>query len=129
MRKLMQQIVKFGIIGVLATLLDLIIMILLKEVFDIDEIIASTISFSISLVFNYILSMKYVFESRDDLGKKKEFPIFLILSLIGLGLTTFIMWLLIDVFGIYYIISKVFSICVVMVWNFVSRKIFLEKKE
>lgn len=129
MKTLMEQIVKFGIIGILATLLDFILMILLKEVFGVNEIIASTISFSISLVFNYICSMKYVFESREDMSKKKEFNIFVILSLIGLGLNTFFMWLLVDIFSIFYIISKAFSTCIVMIWNFVSRKIFLEKKE
>lgn len=129
MKTLMEQIVKFGIIGILATLLDFILMILLKEVFGVNEIIASTISFSISLIFNYICSMKYVFESREDMSKKKEFNIFVILSLIGLGLNTFFMWLLVDIFSIFYIISKAFSTCIVMIWNFVSRKIFLEKKE
>lgn len=129
MKKLMEQIVKFGIIGVLATLLDFILMIIFKEVFGINEVLASTISFSISLIFNYFCSMKYVFESREDMSKKKEFNIFVILSLIGLILNTFIMWLMVDICGIFYIISKVFSTCIVMIWNFVSRKIFLEKKE
>ena len=46
--------------------------------------------FTISVIINYILSMKFVFERRDDMDRKREFVIFVILSLIGLGLNELI---------------------------------------
>lgn len=39
------------------------------------------------------------------------------------------MWLGVSVLGIFYMVTKIFATAVVMVWNFVSRKIWLEKKE
>ena len=45
---------------------------------------------------NYLLSMKYVFVRRDDLSRKKEFTIYLILSVIGLGLNELILYVCVD---------------------------------
>ena len=128
MKKLIEQIFKFGIIGVLAFVIDYGIMILLSEVFNINYLISSGISFTISVIFNYICSMKYVFVGRDDISKEKEFIIFVILSVIGLGINQLVMWLMVDKLGMFYAIVKLFATAVVMVWNFVTRKIFLEKK-
>ena len=90
-------------------------------------------SFIVSVIFNYLASMKYVFVGRADQSKKTQFIIFVILSAIGLVINDVIMWLLnrllIDAIPTYYyMVSKIFATAVVMVWNFVSRKIFLEEK-
>ena len=128
MKKLIEQMVKFGIIGALAFVIDYGFMILLTEVFKVNYLISSGISFTISVIFNYICSMKYVFDSRDDMSKGKEFTIFIILSIIGLGINQLIMWAMVDKLGLFYAVVKLFATAVVMVWNFVTRKIFLEKK-
>ena len=128
MKKLIEQMVKFGIIGALAFVIDYGFMILLTEVFKVNYLISSGISFTISVIFNYICSMKYVFDSRDDMSKGKEFTIFIILSIIGLCINQLIMCAMVDKLGLFYAVVKLFATAVVMVWNFVTRKIFLEKK-
>ena len=96
--------------------------------------------FTISVIINYILSMKFVFERKEDLSRRKEFVIFLILSLIGLGLNEVILLacravyeasvVLMNIFGdtYWFAVSKIVATAIVMVYNFISRKIFLEKK-
>ena len=54
-----------------------------------------------------------------------EFLIFLIIGLIGLGLTLLFMWLFVDVAGIYPLISKLVTTAIVLLWNFGARKIIL----
>lgn len=55
---------------------------------------------------------------------------FIILSIIGLLINTVVMWLLVDGTDLMpYTIAKIIATAVVMVYNFISRKIFLEKKE
>lgn len=86
--------------------------------------------------------MRYVFASKDDMSKKKEFIIFAILSIIGAGLNALILYLCVDVAyagsvmlqGMISdkwmnIVAKVVATAIVMVYNFITRKIFLEKKE
>lgn len=126
MKKLISQILKFGVVGVIAFLIDYGVLILLTEVFHVHYLLSAMISFTVSVIFNYIASMRFVFNGREDMSKGREFVIFLILSIIGLGLNELFMWLMVDRFVIHYMISKIFVTGIVMVWNFVTRKIFLE---
>lgn len=133
MKKLIEQIVKFGIVGIIAFVIDYAVLFVLVQFFGMDSIAAATISFTVSVIFNYIASMKYVFVGRADQSKSKQFIIFIVLSVIGLGINDGIMWMLnfvlIDIFPTYfYLFSKIVATAVVMVWNFVTRKIFLEEK-
>ena len=127
LKKLATQFLKFGVVGVIATGIDFGIMIFLTEVFGVDPVISSGISFCTSTVFNYLASMRFVFRHREDLSKRHEFIIFVVLSLIGLGLNQLIMWGGTTVLGErWYILVKVAATGIVMLWNFFSRKRWLD---
>ena len=128
MKKLIIQLFKFGIVGVIALLIDVGVLLILREILHIDVLIASAVSFCVSVTANYILSMLFVFESKDN-NKAREFLIFVILSIGGLLLNQLIMWLGTDIFAIYYMWVKIFALLFVPIYNFVTRKIFLEKKD
>ncbi|MDD3277363.1 MAG: GtrA family protein [Lachnospiraceae bacterium] len=127
MKKLIAQIFKFGIVGIVCTLIDYGIMVFLTEVFHVNYLISSGISFTISVIVNYLLSMRYVFETAQDRDKKKEFLIFVILSVLGLGLNQLLMWLCVDKLHIYYMLAKIIATAIVMVYNFITRKLILEE--
>jgi hypothetical protein len=125
-KKLIDQILKFGVVGGLAFLIDYGLLYVLTEFVGIHYLISSVISFTVSLIFNYILSIKWVF----DVTKKqtaKEITIFVILSVIGLGINQVVMYVGSDLLHIYYMLTKIVATAIVMVWNFVTRKIFIEK--
>ena len=128
MKKLMEQIIKFGFVGFLCFFIDYGVMVFLTEVFRIDYLVSSGISFTVSVIVNYILSITFVFQTDKDKNKLKEFVVFVFLSVIGLGINEACMWLAVEAAGIYYMISKIGATAVVMVYNFVTRKIFIEKK-
>ena len=122
------QLVKFGVTGVIAALVDVGVLTLLVEIFLADVLVASAISFCVSVIVNYILSMSFVFKSKKQ-SKIKEFALFVILSIGGLCLNQLIMW-----FGgiyttVHYLAVKIFAMIIVPVYNFVTRKIFLEAKD
>ena len=145
MKKLLEQIIKFGFVGVLCFLIDFAIATglfhLLNNVTsrNIATAVGGFFGFTISVAVNYILSMKFVFERKEDLSRKKEFVIFLILSVIGLGINEAILLacsagyeanaFLFEAFSdtVWFVVSKIVATAIVMVYNFVSRKIFLEK--
>ena len=127
MKNLIIQLIKFGIVGVIATLIDLAVLMLLKEFMHVDVLVASAVAFSLSVIANYILSMLFVFKSGES-SKSKEFLIFLALSIGGLLLNQFIMWLGTEIMTAYYLLAKVFALVFVPIYNFITRKIFLEKK-
>lgn len=126
MKKLFAQFMKFGVVGVIAFCIDYGLLAFLTEVFGINYLVSATISFTVSVIFNYIASMRYVFTHKESLSKRKEFIIFVILSVIGLIINNACMWAGVELFGIHYLITKIGATAVVMVWNFVTRKIFLD---
>ena len=127
MKKLIEQIMKFGIVGVLCFVIDYGLMIFLTEVFGISYLISSGISFSVSVIVNYILSLKFVFKTDESRNKIIEFIIFVVLSVIGLGINQVLMWICVDKLHIFYMISKIGVTAVVMVYNFITRKLIIEK--
>ena len=128
MRHLIEQIMKFGIVGIIATIIDFGVLIFLTEVFGLNPVVSATISFIVSLIFNYVASMRYVFRHREGMSREREFAIFVVLSVIGLGINDGLMWLGTNFAGLDYRLVKVGATAIVMVWNFVTRKIFLEEK-
>ncbi len=148
MKKLLEQIAKFGVVGVICFFIDFGIYTVLNIVFravGFDQqcswyyLISQFISFIISMVTNYILSFKFVFKRRDDMSKQKEFIIFFVLSVIGLIINEAVLYVGMDVVyekwtglnrlmgtGLAETFFKCFATGVVMVYNFISRKICLE---
>ncbi len=129
MKNLFSQLIKFGLVGGIAFLIDYGIMVFLTEVFKIPSLISAAISFTVSVIFNYISSVKWVFDvDKEKNSKTKELVVFILLSIVGLGINELIMWIMDKEFGIYYMISKIVATIVVMCYNFITRKLFLEKK-
>ncbi|MDR0888289.1 MAG: GtrA family protein [Coriobacteriales bacterium] len=132
-QKLFAQVVKFGIVGVIAFVIDYGLFLILRGVFGYlgmpdpwHYLIANLISFSVSVIFNYIASMRYVFVHKEDMSRRKEFIIFVVLSVIGLGLNELILWFGAAILGIWSAIAKLIATVLVMVFNFVTRKKFLD---
>ncbi|MBO5136416.1 MAG: GtrA family protein [Clostridia bacterium] len=122
------QLLKFAIVGVIAAFVDVGVLVFLKELFSVDVLIASAVSFSVSVTVNYILSMAFVFKSKKQ-SKVKEFIIFVLLSIGGLGLNQLILWIGVTFTSVYYLVIKFLAMVIVPIYNFITRKIFLEEKE
>lgn len=129
MKKLIEQILKFGVVGIIATVIDFGVLYILSQPLGMDPVLSAGISFCVSLVFNYVASMRYVFTHREDMSRSREFVIFLVLSLIGLAINEAIMAAGVTVLGssaLAVMGTKVLATAIVMVWNFVSRKKWLD---
>lgn len=124
----MLQLIRFGVVGIIAAIVDVGVLVALKEFLHVDVLLSSAISFSVSVIVNYLLSMSFVFKSKTE-NKLKEFIIFVLLSIGGLCLNQLILWFGVKFTSIYYLVIKIFAMVVVPVYNFLTRKIFLESKE
>lgn len=141
MRNIIEQIIKFGLVGVLCTFIDFACYTGCNLI-GIPYLISGIIGFTVSVIFNYILSMRYVFVRREDISRRREFVIFVILSVIGLLLNEVLLYICVDMFymqmswlqgmfnrDVAENVAKLCATVVVMVYNFVSRKLILEKKD
>ena len=125
MKKLINQILKFGVVGGVAFVIDYGILFLLAKVIGLNELISAAISFIVSLTFNYFLSTKWVFEAKKQ--TPKEVIIFVLLSIVGLGINEVLIYLGTKKLGIDVMIVKLFATAIVMVYNFITRKLIIEK--
>lgn len=126
MKKLIAQFMKFGVVGVIAFFIDYGLLAFCTEVLNINYLVSATIGFTVSVVFNYLASMRYVFTHKEDMSRTREFVIFVVLSIVGLLINNACMWAGVELLHIHYLIVKIGATAVVMVWNFVTRKIFLD---
>lgn len=117
---------KFGVVGLIAFVIDYGLMVALTELAGINCLVSATISFTVSVVFNYVASMRYVFTHKEGLSRRREFIIFVVLSVIGLGLNDLLMWIGTTLWDISYLIVKIGATALVTVYNFITRKIFLD---
>lgn len=121
------QIVKFSGVGTLCFLIDFACLYALREFAGVDVLIASGIAFTVSVVVNYCLSVRFVFAVDESKNKVRNFVLFIVFSVIGLILTEIIMAVGTNLLTWNYLLVKVISTVIVMVFNFVTRKLFLER--
>ena len=82
MKKLFAQIVKFGIVGFISfgidyvtglIVLNLVMALTSSSYFEAASLIGSVAGFTVSVIANYILSFKFVFERKEDMNKKVDY--------------------------------------------------------
>lgn len=148
MKKLIEQMIKFGLVGALSFVIDFVITMTVAWGLrkggigtDIAALVGAFFGFVISVIVNYLLSMKFVFVRKEDMNRKKEFVIFVSLSVVGLAINEIIIMLALMISkefanslynnhpDVITAGAKIFATAVVMVYNFVTRKIFLESKD
>lgn len=120
-----KQFGKFAIVGLMSLAVDYALLIFLVEVLKADLFFSTTVSFIASVIVNYVLSMKYVFDHREGMSRKREFTIFAILSAVGLGLNDLYMFVGVTMLNIGYQAMKLISTFLVTWYNFFSRRKFL----
>lgn len=127
MRRLAIQFAKFLVVGGISFTLDYGLFLLLHTVLGVPYVVASTISFSVSLVLNYVLTLRFVFVAQPGRSIAKEFAIYVGLNIVALGLNQLILLLSVELLGTWPEIGKLIATAVVLVYNFIARKMLIER--
>ena len=90
----------FCIVGTITFLFDYGLLYLLTEYFGLSYLFSSALAFSVAVVINYILCQRFVFAGAKN--GVKQLTLFVITSVIGLGINQFCMWFLVEKY--FYII-------------------------
>lgn len=133
-------------VGGIATVADMAVLILVRELFRVPEDISAVIGFIVGLTVNYIISNLWVFAKAKVKNRVLDFVVFAVIGIIGLGLTQLIIapFSMEGIFGQgflvtggyipfipvdkYYIIGKCLAVVLVYMWNFFARKFLLYNK-
>ena len=138
MNNRMKEIVKFVFTGGVCFLIEYAALIALKEWLRLPVVAATPIAFLISVVFNYLLCVKWVFSGAKEGNKKAQIG-FALTSVMGLFLNWAIMWalttllgedgVLLSLLGVeikVYMLNKVIATALVMVWNYCTKRWLLK---
>lgn len=115
------EIFRFGIAGGLGFIVDYGILFTFTEFLKINYLISSGISFTVSVIVNYIICIIWVFKDAKK-NDSKTVILFIGSSLIGLLINQFLMWFLVEKLSIYYMFSKIISTIIVMIWNYLAKR-------
>ena len=151
-KELFWEIFRFLLVGGTATVFDYLVHALVENVLHsltgwttAALWIATASGFLVGMLFNWMLSVIFVFRAvrnKKEATSKKSFLLFVIISVIGLVMTLVGVWLLktyaipeFDLFktakflGVTWNewLAKAIMTGIVLVWNYIGRKIFVFK--
>jgi putative flippase GtrA len=123
------QLFRYIFVGGTAFVVDFFFLYLFSDICGIYYLISAVMSFIISVLVNYVMSTKWVFNQNNIENKVFEFNLFIIISTIGLVFTEILLYFFTDIVGLYYLISKIISAIIVLFWNFLARRVMFYGKD
>ncbi len=146
--QLFWEICRFLLVGATATLVDYLVFWLFDAFIfpqkwgTVSLVLATALGFGVGTLVNWLLSVRFVFrETREKINvrSKKPFAVFALISLIGLAITELGVVLLVFAFPEITLLgktslfgtawekwfAKAIMTCLVLVWNYLGRKIFI----
>ena len=116
-RPLFLKFIKFGIVGFSGVFIDFGFTYITKEYLKAQKYLANAIGFTMAATSNYYLNRVWTFQSHNpNIGS--EYTRFLMVSLLGLGISTLVIYILNGRFKMNFYLAKLFAIGGVTVWNF-----------
>ena len=117
------KLTKFGLIGILSSLVDFIIFCLLFFVFEWSIISSHLTAFSIAVVNSYFLNKNYTFSDTAVKNNALSFTKYILLNTIGATISTTAIILLAPF--IHILIAKLFATTLSLLWNYFSSYFFI----
>lgn len=126
-RQRMWKLIKFSVVGGIGFAIDFALTWFFKERIDLNPYLSNGIGFIAAVVNNFYINKFWTFSDKQ--GKiSEQFGYFIFFSLIGLGLNTLFLFLIINYMGLNFYVSKCISILLVFIWNFCANN-FVTFKE
>ncbi len=120
---MIEQFIKFCIVGGSGVFVDFGITYLSKELLHLNKYVANSLGFLLAASTNYVLNRIWTFHNEDpDIAS--QYLRFLGIALIGLAINNLTIYLLNDRFKLNFYLSKLFAIGVVTFWNFFMNYLF-----
>ena len=120
---IMIQLFRYVFVGGTAFVVDFFFLYFFSDICGIYYLVSAVFSFIISVLVNYVMSTRWVFNQDNIENKVVEFNLFMLISTIGLVFTEILLYFFTDICGIHYLISKIISAVIVLFWNFLARRV------
>jgi len=127
-KETIKQFFKFAIIGVINTLINLLILYVLKEFLGINYLISEIFAFIIAATNSFILNKTWTFEEKIKFRTYSKYIKFIVVSAIALCFNLIFLYILVDHFKIWYIFAQIFATGLNLIINFSGNKLWTFKR-
>jgi putative flippase GtrA len=125
------RLLRFAVVGASGTVIDLVLLTILKTGFGLPTVLANTLSYSAGIINNFALNRAWTFRDARTKSLAAQFVQFAIVSGIGLLLNDLIVVTLEKPFGNLpgnmhagYIPAKIAATGLVLIWNFMANRLW-----
>ena len=94
---------------------------------DTLTMVATALAFGLSTLYHYFLGNVLVFDSGSKYDKSKELSLVFLVSIMGLVFNLVLMYVFVGLLAWQPMLAKVITSCIVVVWNYLSRKKWIFK--
>jgi putative flippase GtrA len=121
LREVFGRLVRFGLVGAVATGLQYVVLVMLVRELGVWPPLASGVGFVTSAGANYLLNYHFTFRSRRR--HTSAALKFLTLATVGLAINSVLMQVLVAA-GWHYLLAQVCATAVVFLWNFAGNSLW-----
>lgn len=125
---LSKQFLRYLVIGFSGTGLDFLLIYVFVEYFHLHYLISALISIALILFLSFSFNKYWTFENQE----KKYFNQllkYILASSVGWGINLIVLTILVEVFGMWYLLAKVFATAVALIWNFLIARNWVFKSK
>lgn len=121
--KELERFLKFMVVGTLGFVIDFGTLNLLKLVFNVELLLANTVSFSLAVVSNFTWNRLWTYPDSRSKPIQSQLVQFFVVNVVGLGINTLVLKLFTPFFTdlvgeLGYNIAKAIATIIVLFWNF-----------
>jgi dolichol-phosphate mannosyltransferase len=126
------EFIKFGLVGFSGVFVDMLAVILLKEIFAYDTRLCAFFGFSVAVTYNYVLNRSWTFDGAKSIPVYISYPKYILSSSGGFLIRLLLVHVLITKAGLdagyWYIVTNLVGIIAGMLFNFITSKYFVFKQ-
>lgn len=128
MKNTIIQFIKFCIIGVFNTLINLVVLYLFTDIFGFYYMFSAVIAFLVAVTNSFIFNKLWTFEEK--LNHKVYFKSikFIVVSVIALLINLVILYVLVEYFKMWYMAAQLVGIATNLIINFIGNKLWTFQK-
>jgi glycosyltransferase involved in cell wall biosynthesis/putative flippase GtrA len=120
---------RYFICGLTAATVNIGSLYIFTDIFGVWYLYSSILAFILSLVISFSLQKFVVFKDRGIRKIHHQFSKFFVAAVLGVMTNTFVVFICVDAFGIWYIFSQIIAGFFVMIQNFILYHIFIFNKK
>ncbi|OIP80602.1 hypothetical protein AUK45_03380 [Candidatus Peregrinibacteria bacterium CG2_30_44_17] len=122
--KHVKQFIKFGMVGMVSLVVNMVAYTLFTRVFAVYYVAADVLAYIVAIINSYALNRTFTFKSTHK-KVAVQFTKYLTVYLVGMTLSATLLYIFVHYFAIYDLLAKILIVGIVMIWNFLASKFLI----